>query len=277
MMIRSIYTFLSGLCLLLTACNENQPHYVLIQPSTGDRTILIEEFSGALCPNCPQGTQELDNLKGIYGDQIVIVTVHAGDFAFQYEDSKYDFTTDMGDELLQILGNPIGYPSAVINRKLDGQFYQSFSTRWSSLISEALEEENTVTISGNVSYEPGSRSLFAVFRALPLQDLEGTLKMSVIIKEDKIVDPQADRAVSTGKVVDYVHKNVLRIALSTPSGDILGTDPSEFQPLEKDYSFTLPPENGWWVDTNCQIVAFLTLENGAAMEVLQAIELPLVE
>lgn len=276
-MIRSIYTFLAGICIVMTACNENQPQYELIQPSTGDRTILIEEFSGALCPNCPQGTQELDNLKSIYGDQIVIVTVHAGDFAFQYEDSKYDFTTQMGDELLEILGNPIGYPSAVINRKRDGQFYQSFSTRWSSLISEALEEENSVTISGNVSYEPASRSLLAMFRALPLQDLEGILKLSVLIKEDKIVDPQADRAASTGKVVDYVHKNVLRIALSSSSGDVLGTDPLEFQPLEKEYSFTLPAENGWWVDTNCQIVAFLTLENGSEMEVVQAMELPLVE
>ena len=268
---------LAGLSLLLIACNENRPQYELIQPSTGDRTILVEEFSGALCPNCPQGTQELDNLKSIYGDQIVIVTVHAGDFAFQYDDSKYDFTTDMGDELLQMLGNPIGYPSAVINRKRDGQFYQSFSTRWGSLISEALEEENTVTISGNVSYEPGNRSLVAVFRALPLQDLEGTLKLSVLIKEDNIVDPQADRAVSTGKVVDYVHKNVLRIALSNPSGDVLGTDPAEFQPLEKEYSFALPAEDGWWVDMNCQIVAFLTLENGSEMEVVQAMELPLVE
>ncbi len=276
-MIRSIYTFLAGICIVMTACNENQPQYELIQPSTGDRTILVEEFSGALCPNCPQGTQELDNLKSIYGDQIVIVTVHAGDFAFQYEDSKYDFTTQMGDELLQILGNPIGYPSAVINRKRDGQFYQSFSTRWSSLISEALEEENSVTISGNVSYEPASRSLLAVFRALPLQNLEGILKLSVLIKEDKIVDPQADRAASTGKVADYVHKNVLRIALSSPSGDVLGTDPLEFQPLEREYSFTLPAENGWWVDTNCQIVAFLTLENGSEMEVVQAMELPLAE
>ena len=262
--------------LTLLSCSENQPQYELIKPSVGDRRVLVEEFSGARCPNCPQGTQELDNLKSLYGDQLIIVTVHAGDFAFMYEESRFDFTTEAGDQLLQLLGNPIGYPSAVINRTKDGQFYQVFSSRWSSLISEALTKENIVTISGDLQYEPLNRSVTMIFRALPLENLNGDLKLTVLIKEDNIIDPQADRAAATGVVMDYKHKNVLRRVLTNPAGDMLGNNPSEFQPIEKEYSFTLPMENGWWIAENCKIVAFLTLEQGAQIEVVQALELQLI-
>jgi thiol-disulfide isomerase/thioredoxin len=103
----------------LMSCHENQPEYTLLKPESGDRVVVVEEFSGARCPNCPQGTQQLEDLKSLYGDQLIIVTIHAGDFAFKYDESSFDFTTSEGNVLLQMLGNPIGYPSAVINRVKD--------------------------------------------------------------------------------------------------------------------------------------------------------------
>ena len=84
------------LCLLtvvLGSCTEIAP----VVPALGDRKVLVEEFTGVRCVNCPAGASELENLKGIYGERLVIVSIHAGDFSPPFTDSRFDFRTAEGD------------------------------------------------------------------------------------------------------------------------------------------------------------------------------------
>ena len=50
-------------------------------PSDGIRKILLEDYTGHKCPNCPEAAVEAHNLKLAYGDSLVIMAVHAGVFA----------------------------------------------------------------------------------------------------------------------------------------------------------------------------------------------------
>lgn len=258
----------------IVSCSENQPQYTLARPTPGERVVLVEEFSGARCPNCPQGTQELDNLKDIYQDQLVVVTIHAGDFAFMYPESVFDFTTEEGDAILDLLGNPIGYPSAVINRKRDdgSSSYQVFSSKWSALISSALAQDPVIEVSLSAVFDPDSRLLEANVAVVPQQDIVGSLSLVVLLKEDNLIDPQADRAEPSGVVFDYHHHNVLRKVLSAVDGDLLYTGPRYLQRLEKNYRFELPAQSDWWKANDMQLVAFVVSSEG---EVMQAAEIPL--
>lgn len=271
------YTIIVLLGLALSGCEKNPPTYSLVKPTQSDRNVLVEEFSGALCPNCPQGTQDLENLKAIYGDNLIIVTIHAGDFAFPYPDSKYDFSTEEGNRLLEILGNPIGYPSAVINRVKQGQSFQSFASKWASLVADELDKPATVNISLDQAYDPNTRVLDLKTTVLPLVDIDEGISLTVLIKENGIIDPQADRADPSGKVVDYVHKFVLRAMLSEAEGDILTDFGEAFLPYEKGYQFTLPPENGWWRAEKCYIVLYASKGSSNSYEILQAYEQPLIQ
>jgi len=269
-MIRSII----ALCLIgffLGSCRENQPEYTLIKPEASERTIVVEEFSGARCPNCPQGTQELENLRSIYGENLIIVTIHAGDFAFKYNESAYDFTTQEGNALLDYLGNPVGYPSAVINRKPDdaSQSFQYFSTKWSSLISEELSVPAKLDIEMKVSFDTDSRLALITVDVLPTEDINDPLYVSVLLKESEIIDPQADRAASSGIVLDYIHKNVLRVMLSEVKGDKVADEGRAFERVTKEYQYQLPPEEGWWKAENISVVGFVTTD---APRILQARE-----
>ena len=105
-----LFTFLT---LSISACTEIAP----VVPALGDRKVLVEEFTGVRCVNCPAGASELDNLRGIYGDRLVVVSVHAGEFSPPFSDSRFDFRTPEGEALEKRLGAPLGYPTAVINRK----------------------------------------------------------------------------------------------------------------------------------------------------------------
>jgi hypothetical protein len=259
----------------LLACRENQPDYTLSRAEVGDRVVVAEEFSGVRCPNCPDGTKELENLKVLYNDKLIIITIHAGDFAFRYPESKYDFTTSMGNTLLQLLGNPIGYPSAVINRVRDTgtQSYQVFSSRWGNLIGSELVREPVLSVSLDIVFEASERNLTATMGAVPNQDIEGALRFTLLIKENNMVDWQSDVMAPQGVDSLYNHRNVLRTILSDAKGDFVSDGVQAFDKIEKVYSFTIPEGDDWWKVQDLWLVAFVTDDSG---EILQAIEKPLL-
>ena len=73
------------------------------------KNILIEDFTGHTCKNCPDAARELDAIHDVYGSQIIGLAIHAGQtFARPYPidpsgnpDEKfiYDFRTSWGEEL----------------------------------------------------------------------------------------------------------------------------------------------------------------------------------
>ncbi len=267
-----------GLLLLtgLTSCDENQPTYTLARPEPGEKNVLVEEFSGARCPNCPQGTEALEELRSIYGSNLIIMTVHAGDFAFPYEDSKFDFATQHGDDLITLLGNPIGYPSAVVDRrKPEGaNVFQQFSSKWSSSIVDALNEPIIVDLDQSIEFDPDTRELTVQISLLPLEDIDEPLNLCIALLEDNIVDPQADRAAPTGVVKDYLHKNVLRTYLTPVDGDEIATSFDAFKGMLRNYKFILPLEDGWWKARDCKVVSFISRgsTSGGDLRVLQCVE-----
>ncbi|MCB0668245.1 MAG: Omp28-related outer membrane protein [Saprospiraceae bacterium] len=260
---------------LITSCRENQPEYSLARPEAGDRVVVVEEFSGVRCPNCPEGTKELENLRALYNDQIIIVTIHAGDFAFTYPESEFDFTTPEGNTLLQLLGNPIGYPSAVINRVATGSggALQAFSSQWGSLIGEAIAEDPLVILTLEVNYNPETRVLQPRIGMVPNQDFNEELRLTLLLKEDNMTDWQSDSEVQTGVDQTYNHRNVLRKVISDTQGDRIAVNAPAFLRVEKTYQYTLPGETNWWKDQDISLVAFITDASG---EILQGIEKPLI-
>ncbi|MBK8282605.1 MAG: hypothetical protein IPK94_21325 [Saprospiraceae bacterium] len=49
-------------------------------PTTNQTTqnVLIEEYTGVRCQNCPAGAQLLEELKTIHGDQLIVLSIHGG-------------------------------------------------------------------------------------------------------------------------------------------------------------------------------------------------------
>lgn len=263
-----------GLVLSLISCQENQPEYTLTRPEAGDRIVVVEEFSGVRCPNCPEGTKELESLRAQYNDQIIIVTIHAGDFAFKYSESKYDFATPEGNSLLKLLGNPIGYPSAVINRIPNNNgSLQAFSSQWGSLIIDALSQEPILSLTLDANYDPNARQLNPVVGVVSNLDIEDDLFVTLLLKEDNMVDWQSDSQIEDGIDKSYSHRNVLRKVISDPNGDLISSRTGAFQKIERSYNFTLPDQTNWWKDQDLTLVAFVTNSTG---EILQGIEKPLL-
>ncbi len=248
-----ILLFLSSV-LLFVGCTENEPVIPPLGPQElGDRKVLVEEFTGVRCPNCPPGSAELESLTSLYGENLIMVSVHAsGSFAIPLEDSKFDFRTTAGEQLRTYLGQPFGYPSAVINRKQlpSRSSLQLNQAAWASTIEEELQAAPALAINLTTTYNANNRTLSANVILLPNQTIEESLHLSLMLTEDGIIDRQLT---PDGKDDEYLHRYVLRTMLSRSNGDAL-PKLERGKALERNYTFVLPED---WQDQQCDIIAFV--------------------
>jgi hypothetical protein len=258
--------FLSLWALVAYSCTEIPP----VVPALGDRKVLVEEFTGVRCVNCPAGTAELDNLRGIYGERLIVVSVHTGVFSTPYSDSRFDFRTAEGDALENKLGAPLGYPTAVINRKkFAGQSgLQVGRSLWAGLISEESKAASTVSFSIEKTYNATTRQFQMTIKAV--ENTPNALKntvFSALITEDNIADAQET---PTGKQSNYKHRHVFRAL----AADDVAINPSGLSQVSYSFNGTLKPN---WVAENCAVALVLSQKNGSTQEVLQVSEVNIVK
>ncbi len=249
------------------ACTEIAP----VIPALGDSKVFVEEFTGVQCVNCPAGASDIADLKGIYGDRLVVVSIHAGDFAPPFSDSKFDFRTPEGNELEKLLGAPAGYPSAVINRKRfsgrDG--LQLFRTSWAGSVASETTNPSVLNLGLVKKYDKTTREFALDVRILPNENRSGDFRISIFLTEDNIKDKQET---PQGKKADYVHKFVLRKMLSKTTGDPLSIFVQN-QAQNARFTYKIPQN---WVAENCRIVA-LVHEGSPNRTAFQVSEIKIVD
>jgi hypothetical protein len=256
--------------LLVGACQEIGPSITIAKT---DRVVLIEEFTGVRCVNCPQGSAEIEALLNTYSENLIAVSIHGGIFGQPYSDSQYDFRTNDGTALIGYLNapstGPAGYPAAVINRKIHtGQQDRAvFQSSWAGIVGNEAQSKADVRITIDKSYDAATRKLKMSPTVFFQEDISGDVNFTVLITETDIIDVQLDQS---GKVPNYSHKHVLRdVITSSYSGDLIGTNISKETLKNLNYEYIIPNE---WNASKCSIVVFVNRNDGANLDVLQAAE-----
>lgn len=236
------------------------------------RHILVEEFTGAACQNCPQGAQVLESLINTYGTRLIPVSIHTGWFANPLPESQYDFRIPEGEELDNLVG-PVGaYPSAIINRKQfpgEDDLILNSGT-WAGHIASELNNAPVVGIGITNVYNAASRELTVTVNTTFVETVTADISLSVLITENNIVDAQIN---GSTLVLEYTHKHVLRDMLTAAEGQPIIAQAAGGN-VEETFNFTLPAD---WNDANCHVVAFVHQSDPDNLEVLQAAEASLIE
>ena len=234
--------------LLLTACDNISESERLIyeMPVTAQRVVLIEDFTGQRCPNCPLATEVIENLQEVYGDAIVAVGIHGGPLGFKGNASTVGLATNLGDEYYnhwQLEYQPVG----LINRHGAKDYPE-----WSAVIKEELAKPAVVTFEGNAQLTDGSISV-----QINITSLEGTTagNLQVWILEDAIAAMQImpDGSANAG----YVHNHVLRTTLNGTWGENISLSEGTSQTF--DYQIAKDVN---WNDDQLSIVAFVYNDDG---------------
>jgi thiol-disulfide isomerase/thioredoxin len=234
------------------------------------RKVLVEDFTGHKCPNCPQAATVLSELEGIYGEQIIPMALHVtSQFAapnaaqgFPAEYRTVDGTAI--DDFFKI--SVAGLPKGMVNRKgyPTNEHIISYSD-WGSKVGQLLAQPADAWIKITNTFDVATNKVTSAIATEFLTDLPGEYKLSVFLTQDSIISPQLDGTLGI-IVTNYVHKHMLRKALNNAFGETIATNPvASTASINKTYSLVLLPE---WTPKNCHIVAFVY--NATTYEVVQA-------
>lgn len=235
-------------------------------PSGEVKRVVVEEFTGVRCVNCPAGSDKIKDLLNNHGDNLIAISYHAGFFANPYPESQYDFRTPEGTNIeANIIGPVSGYPAASVNRKLFANELELpvGLNKWAGYINQELQLVPKLTIDIASTYDDGNRELVASVDMNFLSTVTESLKLTILITEDGVEDTQLT---PSGKQNNYVHKHIFRTTLTNSAGDPI-TDPTTANAtITKGYNYTLPSE---WNADNCHVIAFVH-PVGVSKDILQA-------
>lgn len=242
-----------------------------------ERVILIEELTGVDCPNCPSGAAKLAGLIEQFEGNVIGVSIHGAFLASPLSTSKYDFRSELNDNLENYLKPFFGKPAAVVNRvQQEGQTEFSVSSidLWSQFVEAELAKPQTAAIDITHEYNSATRALSLEVDVEPWIDLSGDIRISVMLTESHVIDAQKDQSVI---IPDYEHNHMLKTMLTSFEGDGLASSMTAFNSQSKSFTYTLPEEDGLWVAENMEIIAFVSVVTPETREILQAAQVHLVE
>jgi hypothetical protein len=244
------------------------------------RKILVEEFTGHKCGNCPAATRYIyQTLVPTYKEQLVVMAVHAGSYAYPETGNCYtdDFRTPDGNtyDLAANFGmSGAGEPDAMINRKGYPGNHVLYKPQWNDSISKIVTVAPDAWITIENTFDNSSRMAVVKVKTEFLNSLVGDYKLCVAITEDSIVACQIDYSLPAGHQDDstYTHRHMFRGTLNTAFGNFLASDPVQNSTLEKTYSYSVPAA---FNASHCNIVAYVFKDSN--YEVIQADEEKLIK
>lgn len=247
-----------------------------ITPCQTNRVVLVEEFTGIRCSGCPTGTRKLKALSKQYGNQLLVVAIHAKDFSAPY--NGFSLKTEDGEKLgSDYLGPVSGYPSAVINRKIykgENELLLQ-KEKWAGKIGNEICQRPIAELAATTTYDETTRKVSVSVDMTPSTFFTGLIEedlaITVMITENGIMGYQSDL---NTVYFDYEHNHVLRdIITESYTGDLLISKGNILSPQQKVITgYELPAD---WDADNCHVVAFVHYKGENNKEVIQAIEIAL--
>lgn len=257
------------------ACDKIEAPYekkTIIKPEDTLSTakVLLEEFTGHKCVNCPEGAALAHQIEALYPNKFYIVSIHAGDFARPSKTGDkylYDFRTTVGEELNGSY-NVTSYPTGMVNRaNYEGNTVLNTSA-WSNAVSKIFNDNKKpeVSIKITAQYSAATRKIETQVNLEYLTAQTTTNKLSVWILEDSIVNWQKSKD-TPYDIQNYVHNNVLRYSFNSTWGDVVSETaiPTGFK-FDRKYSYNLE-ENSDWKPNKLNVIAFVHDEKNGIKQV----------
>lgn len=258
--------------LTLCACDEidEQDRYEQVQINFGTKNVLIEDFTGQLCNNCPLATNTISTLQETFGhDRVIPVAIHGG-----------DLTLAAPTGLANAIGNTYTAERGVSSKpkgEVDRTGQLLDQEKWGTTVLERIAMTAHVKLGvENIAFDADSRELsFSVKTAADLTGAQGLLQVwlteSHIHTYQKTPDPNRfPQYPASGNDHNYEHNHVLRACVSAKDGDALslvagGSD-------TRAYKYKL--ESDWVADNMSVIVIAYNAAEGVLQVIEQPVQLP---
>ena len=250
---RVIKAVLSSVLLVTTlvACDpvDEADRLIYVKPVSASRNVLIEDFTGQRCVNCPTATLEIERLMAQYGgDTVIAVGIHSGPFAKSVKGVPYSLYTAEGDEYFNYW-KVESQPKGVVDR-LGTSDYPS----WGTIVRDELSKTAPLVLQVNVSCDVNFRQMTVTAICQGTDgNTQGKLQLWVI--EDGITAFQYMPDGSTNR--EYVHNHVFRASVN----GTWGTDINVVEGVANTNYFDCTLDEAW-VPENLWVVGFVYNNHG---------------
>lgn len=243
------------------------------------RKIVILDFTGHKCGNCPKGHKAINALEEKFGEAVVPIAVHCTYYGNTNTNASphttdtsfnYDFRCEEGIFLgggdtdggyMDLEAVPAGlintFNPALVNNSTNG--WATDFAKYYSTYPEFSFEVSTAFADSAISADIKLKAEVVTSRKLSL--------VAYVI-EDGIVGWQFDYESNPQEIGNYVHNHVLRTSLNGVFGEDVKTDNAQLSAgdvIEKSYSKTIKSD---WNVANCKVVVFVY--DTESKEILQA-------
>jgi hypothetical protein len=268
----------------------NAANTVKAADSTSLKNVLVEDYTGITCGNCPGAADILDTMIKKYGSRIVPMAVNAGSFATPPLAPSYyniDFTSTTGDDYNTFFGISSN-PNGMVNRKgyAQGTCVQTDGS-WDGLANNSINNDTSfVKLKLSTQFDTVTRNISVTATSTFLSAISGNYNLVVLLTQDSIIAPQLKYGAPGNKITNYAHRYALRDAINSTWGDTLVANGATLnQTITKTYTYTIKSTYGNATSSSaplacnvkqCYIVAYIynrTSGSSKQYEVLQSLQL----
>ena len=231
---------LLSVCGLIAAFNATAqtPQFVSTEPS--NRNVIIEEFTGVNCGNCPDGHRIVREYEEANPGRVFGINIHQGVYAAMY-------TTQWGNAIANQTGLN-GYPSGTVNRhRFGGTVTALPRNQFVSAANIIKAMPSFVNVAAQASIDLATRTLTVNVEVYYTGDAEtGTNLLNVALLQDSIIGPQSGASSNPTQVTadgKYIHMNMLRHLLTGQWGDSISVESGVIPQgtlIQRQYTYVLP-------------------------------------
>jgi hypothetical protein len=234
-------------------------------PAAQEKMVVLEEFTGVRCINCPDGHEQIYNILNTYPNSCIAISLHSDFLGVAYP-GQPELRIEEAQDLEELLGPAAAKPMAAIDRVLfSGEsFILQFLQQWSGRVSQQTGSAVPVNIEIDNRIESGDLIVKAKLTYLQNVNLEN--RITVLLTEDSVVAAQL-----TNTIVDsnYIHNHLARGFLTRYNGTVLNYDLKPGRVIEKEFKYSAI-HSSWKMKDMKAIV--LVHQYGSQMNILQAAE-----
>lgn len=258
-------------CMMMTSCDDvkSDDRYIEAGEITPVRSVLLEDFTGQLCVNCPDAHEVIENLEKQYGDYLIPVSIHCGEFGRSTEWTNFDrnrvgLMTEEGNAIMEAFGIE-SFPMGTVDMGSPITY-----DLWSSAVRKELQIYTNVQIELEAEYVAGAADGVDIPYTGTIEikaDIESGSDRKADVQfwiiEDGIVAVQSNHGTA---VADYVHNNVFRAqTFDGVKGKSTQFESGESKTINASIQSRWTDKEHWEID-NLSVVAIVSDDNG----VLQA-------
>lgn len=253
---------------LITACDniDQNNRYKDSGNMEAQKHVLLEDFTGQNCPNCPTAAIIATELQNASKGNLIVVSIHAGGLSYK------KFRTVEGDEYLNTFysdGDENGYPGGMIDRTMiNNNRVSTEYNKWGTYITDRYQVNAKIGLKVNCIRNEISNNLVISTNIEGISISNEPLRLQLWLIESGIVSWQKV-AMPDGSTItnsSYEHNHIFRTSINGTWGEDLQISNGESFLKQNDFVLDSNKYNA----ENCQIVAFVY--NKSTYEVYQCAE-----